>query len=285
MYDNNGDPFGFICNGTEYYYIKNAQNDVTAIASADGTIIANYYYDSWGKLTEITGDTEIAELNPIRYRSYYYDSETEWYYLNTRYYSPELCRFISSDGYIQTGHGILDKNMFAYCENNPTNKVDKNGTNPAAVLYAAFVVIIFGIVIVCIGEIVITAMVPALQKGAASLYDSISGSINKAKDKSKERSKSPSLDNKRKQNYFPINPYDFKPKGLVMKEYPGTKNGKIIQWIDPVSGKNVFEWNEDFRQGSHYHALLIEWDNKHKGTHYYPGSPIPEPWNSIYFGE
>ena len=285
MYDNNGDPFGFIYNGAEYYYIKNAQNDVTAIASADGTVIANYYYDSWGKLAEITGDTEIAELNPIRYRSYYYDSETEWYYLNTRYYSPELCRFISSDGYIQTGQGILDKNMFAYCENNPTNKVDKNGTNPAAVLYAAFVVIIFGIVIVCIGEIVITAMVPALQKGAASLYDSISGSINKAKDKSKERSKSPSLDNKRKQNYFPINPYDFKPKGLVMKEYPGTKNGKIIQWIDPVSGKNVFEWNEDFRQGSHYHALLIEWDNKHKGTHYYPGSPIPEPWNSIYFGE
>ena len=118
MYDNNGDAFGFIYNGTEYYYIKNAQNDVTAIASADGTIIANYYYDPWGKLTEITGDTEIAELNPIRYRSYYYDSETEWYYLNTRYYSPELCRFISSDGYVQTGHGILDKNMFAYCENN-----------------------------------------------------------------------------------------------------------------------------------------------------------------------
>ena len=70
-----------------------------------------------------------------------------------------------------------------------------------------------------------------------------------------------------------------------MKEYPGTKNGKIIQWIDPVSGKNVFEWNKDFRQGSHYHALPIEWDNKHKGTHYYPGSPIPEHWNSIYFGE
>ena len=152
MYDNNGDPFGFICNGTEYYYIKNAQNDVTAIASADGTILANYYYDSWGKLIETTGNATIAELNPIRYRSYYYDSETEWYYLNTRYYSPEMCRFISSDGYIQTGQGILDKNMFAYCENNPTNKVDKNGTNPAAVLYAAFVVIIFGIVIVCIGE-------------------------------------------------------------------------------------------------------------------------------------
>ena len=92
-----------------------------------GTVIANYYYDFWGKLIEITGDTAIAELNPIRYRSYYYDSETEWYYLNTRYYSPEMCRFISSDGYIQTGQGILDKNMFAYCENNPVIRIDPNG--------------------------------------------------------------------------------------------------------------------------------------------------------------
>ena len=127
MYDNNGDIFGFIDGGTEYYYVKNAQNDVTAIASADGTIIANYYYDSWGQITEITGDTAIAELNPIRYRSYYYDSETEWYFLNTRYYSPELCRFINADGYVQTGQGMLDKNMFAYCLNNPVNLLDQTG--------------------------------------------------------------------------------------------------------------------------------------------------------------
>ena len=125
MYDNNGDAFGFIYNGTEYYYIKNAQNDVTAIASADGTIIANYYYDSWGKLTEITGDTEIAELNPIRYRSYYYDSETEWYYLNTRYYSPELCRFINGDSKIHDD--LLGNNLYSYCGNNPITRIDEQG--------------------------------------------------------------------------------------------------------------------------------------------------------------
>ena len=127
MYDNNGDPFGFVYSGTEYYYVKNAQNDVTAIASADGTIIANYYYDPWGRLIEITGDSALAYLNPIRYRSYYYDSETELYYLNTRYYSPDLCRFMNADGYIQTGQGILDKNMFAYCLNNPVNMLDQTG--------------------------------------------------------------------------------------------------------------------------------------------------------------
>ena len=133
MYDNNGDIFGFIDGGTEYYYVKNAQNDVTAIASADGTIIANYYYDSWGQITEVTGNTEIAEINPIRYRSYYYDSETEWYYLNTRYYSPELCRFINSDEYVYTGQDISGYNMFAYCSNDPINKIDLNGDSWADV--------------------------------------------------------------------------------------------------------------------------------------------------------
>ncbi len=138
MYDNNGDPFGFICNGTEYYYIKNAQNDVTAIASADGTIIANYYYDSWGKLAEITGDTEIAELNPIRYRSYYYDSETEWYYLNTRYYSPELCRFINCDSYVSGVDGSIDGyNLYVYCTNNPINLYDLSGNWPQWIKNAA----------------------------------------------------------------------------------------------------------------------------------------------------
>ncbi len=125
MYDNNGDIFGFIDGGTEYYYVKNAQNDVTAIASADGTIIANYYYDSWGQITEVTGNTEIAEINPIRYRSYYYDSETEWYFLNSRYYSPELCRFISGDS--QINDDTLGNNLFSYCGNNPINRADKQG--------------------------------------------------------------------------------------------------------------------------------------------------------------
>lgn len=127
MYDNNGDLFGFIYNGAEYFYVKNAQNDVIAIVNSNGTVIANYYYDDWGKLVETTGDTAIANLNPIRYRSYYFDTETGWYYLNTRYYSPDLCRFINTDGYVQTGQDILDKNMFAYCGNNPINRFDENG--------------------------------------------------------------------------------------------------------------------------------------------------------------
>ena len=127
MYDNNGDAFGFIYNGEEYYYIKNVQNDIVAIADKNGTVVANYYYDAWGNVTQITGDTALAQTNPLRYRSYYYDSETGYYHLKSRYYSPEVGRFLNADGYAQTGQGLLDKNIFAYCGNNPVNRRDNNG--------------------------------------------------------------------------------------------------------------------------------------------------------------
>ena len=72
----------------------------------------------------------IALINPILYRSYYYDKETEWYYLKTRYYSPDMCRFVSADNEnvsTETPAGLTDKNLFAYCDNNPVNRVDKSG--------------------------------------------------------------------------------------------------------------------------------------------------------------
>ena len=125
MYDNNGDAFGFIYNETEYYYVKNAQNDIIAIADADGTVIANYYYDALGKPEGITGNIEIANLNPLRYRSYYYDTESGLYYLNTRYYSADICRFINDDS--QINDDTLGNNIFSYCSNNPITRADEQG--------------------------------------------------------------------------------------------------------------------------------------------------------------
>lgn len=84
--------------------------------------------------------------------------------------------------------------------------------------------------------------------------------------------------------YFTVDPYQFNPRGLVMTEYPGSRNGRIIMWKDPISQITIFEWDEDFKNGSHYHTMLIEWGGKHNGPHYLPGTPVPEPWNSIYFG-
>ncbi len=69
----------------------------------------------------------MAEINPLRYRSYYYDSESGFYYLQSRYYDPNTCRFINADSYASTGQGFLGYNMFAYCGNNPISRVDESG--------------------------------------------------------------------------------------------------------------------------------------------------------------
>ena len=130
MYDNNGDVFGFTYNGTPYYYIKNAQNDVYMIVDETGVAQVLYMYDAWGRVACYDGtDFGLATINPLMYRSYYLDVETGYffYYLNSRYYLADLGRFISADSYVQTGQGMLDKNMFAYCGNNPVNISDPTG--------------------------------------------------------------------------------------------------------------------------------------------------------------
>ena len=127
MYDENGDYIGFNYAGMNFYYIKNAQNDVIAIADSSGNVITSYTYDSWGKLLSMTGDYIIGYENPIRYRSYYYDNESGMYYLQSRYYNPEIGRFICADGLVSTAQGMLSHNMFAYCNNNPVMYCDPSG--------------------------------------------------------------------------------------------------------------------------------------------------------------
>ena len=129
MFDSNGDYFGLEYNGTPYYYIKNLQGDVIAICNNAGNTVVTYEYDAWGKLVAYTDTTgfDLIALNPIRYRSYYYDRETGFYYLKTRYYSPEICRFLSPDVLIDN-RGVNTQNLFAYCANNPINFVDSSGT-------------------------------------------------------------------------------------------------------------------------------------------------------------
>jgi len=92
--------------------------------------VVEYIYDAWGKLISTTGTlaTTLGADNPFRYRGYYYDTETGLYYLTTRYYDPEVCRFISADVYMSTGQGVLGGNMWAYCLNNPVVYTDDGGT-------------------------------------------------------------------------------------------------------------------------------------------------------------
>ena len=109
-----------------YYYICNAQGDVVKIVHQNGTVKAEYKYDAWGKIRSATGD--LAASNPLRYQGYYYDTETGWYYLQSRYYDPIVKRFINADAFATLEQGFLGLNLFAYCNNNPTNNVDQAGT-------------------------------------------------------------------------------------------------------------------------------------------------------------
>ena len=100
---------------------------MVGIYDASGTIVARYEYDAWGNQLTEQAPGSIGELNPIRYRGYYYDNETGYYYCQSRYYNPEWCRWISADALMSTGQGVLGTNMYAYCRNNPVNRCDPSG--------------------------------------------------------------------------------------------------------------------------------------------------------------
>ena len=126
LYDESGSPYSFIYNGTQYYYVKNLQGDVMRIVDATGAVVANYFYDAWGK---VTTSSSIGQTNPIRYRGYYYDTDTGFYYLQSRYYDPTIKRFISADDTDNLGANgdFTSLNLYAYCGNNPVARSDFEG--------------------------------------------------------------------------------------------------------------------------------------------------------------
>ena len=125
FYDNTGKPYAMQVDGTTYYYITNLQGDVMGLVDTSGNSVASYTYDPYGKVLTATG--ALAEKNPLRYRGYYYDSESGLYYLQSRYYDPATRRFVNADTYASTGQGVLGVNMFAYGLNNPVNHIDSSG--------------------------------------------------------------------------------------------------------------------------------------------------------------
>jgi len=141
-YDPNGKLVSMNLSGTEYFYVRNAQNDIIKLVNASGATVAGYIYDTWGKLVsikdgsgnDITNDTSsIGYKNPYRYREYRYDSETGLYYLQSRYYNPEWGRFLNADSVLGNPSELLSHNLYAYCYNNPVSLVDSDGKNPMLV--------------------------------------------------------------------------------------------------------------------------------------------------------
>ena len=119
-------------NGVPYAYVKSLQGDVIAILDAVGNVVVSYAYDAWGAPIGKSGALAetLGTVQPFRYRGYVYDEETGMYYLQIRFYSPVLSRFLTNDGE-QTlcvdYECITDRNLKNYCGNNPVNRKDEGG--------------------------------------------------------------------------------------------------------------------------------------------------------------
>ena len=141
IYDEMGNIWEAVCyiggstTPVRYFYRTNAQGDVKQIVDSNYNVVAYYAYDAWGGQLAVydgndkpvSGDSHFANVNPFRYRGYVYDNETGFYYLQSRYYDPEIGRFINADGYVTTDVEPIAANMFAYCNNNPVNRDDYSG--------------------------------------------------------------------------------------------------------------------------------------------------------------
>lgn len=131
-YDPDGNLFSMRLNGVNYYYIHNIQNDVIGLVDSAGTMVVSYQYDSWGQLLSMTDSTttKAGTKNPFRYREYCWDAETSLYYLDTRYYDPEVGRFLNADDVgclrIQQ-NSVIQGNLYLYGLNNPVNRFENNG--------------------------------------------------------------------------------------------------------------------------------------------------------------
>jgi len=134
--DEEGNLEGFVYDNDIYYYTKTMNDDIVGISNSSGDVVATYEYDAWGNILDIKNNVgisiksdlnHIGNINPFRYRSYYYDTETELYYLNARYYLPKIRRFINADSIIVAINNFTTYNLYCYAGNNPVNCADANG--------------------------------------------------------------------------------------------------------------------------------------------------------------
>lgn len=132
LYDANNMLYGFILNNTRYYYIRDCYGLILGIVNSSGTLIVEYVYDGYGNIKQIIqNNTDVGNINPFRYKGYYYDVETGYYYCNSRYYNPEWCRWVSPDPieYLDP-ESVNGLNLYCYCYNNPIIYKDSSGCYP-----------------------------------------------------------------------------------------------------------------------------------------------------------
>ena len=167
---------GMVYNGENYYYIKNTLGDIVGIRNSSGTQVATYYYDAWGNIIAKSGS--MADINPFRYRGYYYDNETGFYYLQTRYYDPTICRFINADNYELLGtlaQTVGQLNLYSYCANNPIMYTDETGEFIFTLVIAFAIGATFSAGFSIVSQFITTGSVNWGNVGIAALFGGFGG--------------------------------------------------------------------------------------------------------------
>ena len=166
---------GFAFNDVEYIYERNIQGDVLRIYRKDSlSLAAEYHYDAYGN-HEVINHTEekIGDVNPFRYRGYYFDVETGWYYLNARYYSSAMGRFISPDELSildETKSQINGLNLYMYCGNNPVMNIDSSGQDFWGIFKSVIGVFVgVALAVVAVASVIVT--------GGATLIPVVTGAV------------------------------------------------------------------------------------------------------------
>ena len=140
---------------TNYIVRCTLSGDVDQIYDTKGNLLARYIYDTWGDTLSVTDASgkaitdplHIANINPIRYRGYYYDAETGLYYLQSRYYDTTTRRFLNADEILGANSDINALNLYAYCGNNPVVREDDKGN-------AWFASMFVGVITQYVGDVV-----------------------------------------------------------------------------------------------------------------------------------
>jgi len=305
-YSANGTPLTVTYNDCTYHYVTNIQGDVIAILDDIGRLVCRYVYDAWGNVTDLGGRGDnVSYFNPLRYRGYVYDNETGLYYVSSRYYDPEIGRWINADGFVSTGQGVLGYNMFAYCGNNPVSRVDPTGQFWSEIWEFAKTAVAeigkamglmspayagcggaalgdgplpFGDIAGLAGAALIT--VGAIGYGIYQAAQAPAISVPKVEEKSRDIVIPKEPDNP---VIFPVDPNTFNPFGLVKVPRVGTKNGAFISWMDPLTNTEVFRWDENpnYPNGPHYHINNPIY--RKAKVHFHPRNVVPEPYATIYF--
>ena len=188
LYDDKGKIYGISVNDQIYCFMENVQGDVIGLYDYYGKVCARYTYDPWGNIIGVQeldtvtfgeDNKKIGEVNPFRYRGYYYDMETSFYYLNSRYYDPQVKRFINADAYASTGQGFNGTNMFCYCLNNPVNNADYGGTEAILATIGLFLTGLVTTTMILAAEKLIEDVVYGVYDFVVELIDTVSSAAKR----------------------------------------------------------------------------------------------------------